>query len=215
MHLATIHKLIGDFRPEAVVMDPVTNMMSIGEANEVKAMLTRLVDFLKNQGITAIFTSLTGGGEALAQSEVGISSLMDTWLLLQMVESNNERNRVLYVLKSRGMAHSNQMREFVLSDRGIKLVDVYVGPGTVLTGSARLAQESREKAEAAAAREAAERRRRELRQERSAIEAQIKALQARLAGTTSELKIDTSADLQRAAALTSNRQAMAKMRAAD
>jgi circadian clock protein KaiC len=97
-----------------------------------------------NAGVTTIFTSLTSGGEVLEQTEVGVSSLMDTWLLVRMLESNGERNRILYVLKSRGLAHSNQMREFVLSDKGINLIDVYVGPGAVLTGSARLQQEAKD-----------------------------------------------------------------------
>ena len=132
-------------------MDPITNLTSVGRRrDEIKAMLTRVIDFLKSEGITTIFTSLTSGGSALEQSEVGISSLMDTWLLLRMVESASERNRMLYVLKSRGMAHSNQMREFVLSDDGIELVDVYTGPGTVYTGSARLVQEAQDAAEALA-----------------------------------------------------------------
>ena len=103
-HLVTMHKLVTEFQPEAVVMDPITNLAAVGDDAEIKAMLTRLIDFLKSQGITALFTSLTAGGSALEQTEVGVSSLMDTWLLLRMVESASERNRVLYVLKSRGMA---------------------------------------------------------------------------------------------------------------
>ena len=146
MHLANMHKLITKFKPEGVVMDPVTNLTSIGDAAEIKAMLTRLIDFMKNQGITCIYTSLTGGASAPEQSEVGISSLMDAWLLVKILESDGERNRLIYILKSRGMAHSNQVREFVLlSDNGINLLDVYVGPSGVLRGSARLAQESRKK----------------------------------------------------------------------
>ena len=146
-HLVTLHKLVTEFRPEAVVMDPITNLSAVGNDAEIKAMLTRVIDFLKSQGITAIFTSLTSGGSVLEQSEVGVSSLMDTWLLLSMVQSASERNRVLYLLKSRGMGHSNQMREFVLSDKGIDLVDVYTGPGAVYTGAARLSQEAHDQAE--------------------------------------------------------------------
>ena len=98
-------------------------------------MLMRLIDFLKAQQITALFTSLTHGGDALEQSQAGISSLIDTWLLLRDIELGGERNRGMYVLKSRGMAHSNQIREFLLTDHGIELKDVYVGPEGVLTGS--------------------------------------------------------------------------------
>jgi circadian clock protein KaiC len=130
-HLLDIHKLALQFKPAAFIIDPVSSLMSIGDSGEVKMMLTRVIDFLKNQGITSVFTSLTPGGTALEQTEVGVSSLMDTWLLLDMVQSAGERNRVLYLLKSRGMAHSNQMREFVLSSKGIDLIEVYAGPGAV------------------------------------------------------------------------------------
>ncbi len=124
MHLATMHKLIRSFAPAGVVIDPVTNLTSVGDTDEIKAMLVRVIDFLKGQGITSVYTSLTVGGIAFEQSEVGISSLMDTWLLVRMVESGNERNRLLYILKSRGMAHSNQIRGFQLTDDGIQLADV-------------------------------------------------------------------------------------------
>lgn len=136
LHLATVHKLVTEFKPVAVAMDPITNLQAVGEVSESQAMLTRLIDFFKNEGVTAVFTSLTAGGHNLEQTEVGISSLMDTWLLLRMVESNGERNRLLYILKSRGMAHSNQVREFRLTDDGIELLDVHVGPGGVRTGAA-------------------------------------------------------------------------------
>src|SRR5574341_1165281 len=109
-------------------------------------MLTRLIDFLKANRITALFTNLSHAGGALELTEFGISSMMDTWLLLRDIELGGERNRGMYILKSRGMAHSNQIREFLLSDRGIDLVNVYTGPGGVLTGSARSAQEAAEKA---------------------------------------------------------------------
>lgn len=172
-HLVNLHKLVTDFRPEAIVLDPITNLTAVGDDAEIKGMLTRVIDFLKSQGITAIFTSLTAGGIAPEQSEVGVSSLMDAWLLLQMVPSASERNRVLYVLKSRGMAHSNQMREFVLSHKGIDLVDVYTGPGTVYTGAARLAQESEDQAAALRERQTTARRDRELEHERHSLETKL------------------------------------------
>ena len=147
MHLAVIHKIISAFKPQVVVVDPITTFITEGNQTEVKAMLMRLIDFLKLKQITAMFTSLTSATEGnLEQTEVGISSLMDTWLFLRDIEMNGERNRALYVLKSRGMAHSNQIREFLLTDHGIDLVDVYLGPGGVLTGTARQAQEAQEKA---------------------------------------------------------------------
>ena len=143
--LLLTHKHITSFHPSVVVVDPVTNLLMVSTQNEVRSMLTRLVDFLKTQKITAIFTSLTAAG-ALEASEADVSSLMDTWLLLKNIEVGGERNRALYVLKSRGMEHSNQIREFVLTDDGLRLLDVYLGPEGVLTGSARVSQEMREKA---------------------------------------------------------------------
>ena len=142
MHLAMLHKMINESKPSVVVVDPITTFTAIGNGVEVKSMFTRLIDFLKLHGITGMFTSLTAGDSALEKTDIGISSLVDTWLLLRTIETNGERNRGLYVLKSRGMAHSNQIREFVLSDNGIELLDAYPGPGGVLTGSARQAQEA-------------------------------------------------------------------------
>ena len=196
-HLVNIHKTVDEFDPVAVIMDPITNLTSIGEGAEVRAMMIRLIDFLKSRQITALFTSLTSGGAAIEQSEVGISSLMDTWLLLRMVESSNERNRLLYVLKSRGMAHSNQMREFLLSSDGIKLVDVYVGPGEVYTGSARLAQEARDRASADDFTRRAARHEHELRQEEQNIKAQMEALKTRHDGIVYELAMSQRQEEQR------------------
>src|ERR1700720_3565525 len=131
MHLLRIHKLVERYDPAIVIVDPVTNLM-VGNRHEIHAMLMRLLDFLKTRQITAFFTALTLGGQALERTEVQISSLIDTWLLLRDVELNGERNRSLYVLKSRGMANSNQVREFVMTRNGIRLLPVYVGAGTVL-----------------------------------------------------------------------------------
>ncbi|HTY64147.1 MAG TPA: circadian clock protein KaiC [Acidobacteriota bacterium] len=215
MHLASIHKMVKDFKPQSVIMDPLTNMMSIGEADEVKAMFTRVIDFLKSQGITTIFTSLTAGGDALEQSEIGISSLMDTWLLVRMLETSGERNRLLYILKSRGMAHSNQMREFVLSDDGIKLVDVYIGPGEVLTGSARLGQESQDRAKALAAEQATAVRRRELDQEEANLKNQADTIAARMAMIKAERKAAKQSDLHRLEQVEKNQAGLAAARKAD
>src|SRR5690349_10981642 len=180
MHLLKIHKLVEEFKPDAIVIDPVTNLVS-GDSNEVHSMLMRLLDFLKTQQITALLTTLTNGGVALEATAVGISSLIDTWILLRDVELNGERNRCLYVLKSRGMAHSNQVREFLFTDHGIKLIPAYVGLGNVLTGSARLAQEAREKATALVRSQETERKRTELELKRAALEGQIAVLRAQFA----------------------------------
>jgi len=134
MHLATFHKLIQEFKPRVVVLDPIGSLTQAGSRTDAIAMLTRLIDFLKVQGITALLTNLISGEKAMETTDLKISSLVDTWLWLRDIELGGERNRALYILKSRGMAHSNQIREFVLTDRGIDLLDVYVGPEGVLTG---------------------------------------------------------------------------------
>ena len=145
-HLTTMHRMVETHKPSVIVVDPISNLIGMGNEKEVKSMLTRLIDFLKMEQITAVFTNLTAGGGSQERTEIGLSSLMDTWLVLRDIESNGERNRGLWVLKSRGMAHSNQVREFRLTDKGIALEDVYIGPAGVLTGSARAQQEAREKA---------------------------------------------------------------------
>ena len=144
-HLVTIHKQVNQFDPKVVIFDPISNMSAIGEGAEVQSMLMRMLDFFKSRGITSFCTSLTHGGDALEKTEVGISSIMDTWLLLRDIEYSGERTRVMYILKSRGMAHSNQMREFLITSKGVDLLDIYVGSGRVLTGAARAAQEMKEK----------------------------------------------------------------------
>lgn len=186
-HLVSIHKAVSDFQPAVVIIDPITLTGVSSDPQAIKAMLTRMIDFLKNQGVTALFTSLTEGDNTAEQSEVGVSSLMDTWLLLRNVELAGERNRLLFVLKSRGMAHSNQVREFRLSDHGIQLIDVYVGSGTVLTGSARLVQETQDRIRAATEQQKIARRRRELEQEQALAAAQLNALQFKTAALEEEL----------------------------
>ncbi|HEV2349184.1 MAG TPA: circadian clock protein KaiC [Terriglobia bacterium] len=177
-HLLVTHKRISSFQPNVVVVDPVTNLIMVSTPNEVRSMLTRLVDFLKTQGITSIFTSLTAGGGPLEASEADVSSLMDTWLVLESIAIGGERNRALYVLKSRGMDHSNQIREFLLTDHGLRLLDVYLGPEGVLTGSARLSQEEHETAAGTSRRQALESRRRELERERRTFDARMATLRA-------------------------------------
>ena len=135
MHLARLHKMVDQFKPRVVVIDPITNLISGDGDREIQSMLMRLIDFLKANQITAVFTSLTVSGKHAEQSEVGISSLIDTWIVLRELEENGERNRGLYVVKSRGMAHSNQIRQFLLTDHGVKLVSSSQSTGGRLTGS--------------------------------------------------------------------------------
>ncbi len=175
-HLALLHKRIREAEPQVVIIDPISTFLSVSNAADVKALLVRLLDFLKERQITAFFISLTTPGGSLEQTDIGISSLIDTWLLLRDMESGGERNRGLYVLKSRGMSHSNQVREFLLTDHGIELVEVFLGPDGVLTGSARRAEEIRERAEAAARGDEVERQRRELDLRRQVMEARIATL---------------------------------------
>ncbi len=214
-HLAAIHDLVANFQPAAVVADPITNLTTVGSVQDVRATLTRLIDFLKMQQITMLATSLTSGGSDEEQSEVGISSLMDTWLLVRNLESNRERNRGLYILKSRGMAHSNQVREFVLSDKGIQLIDVYTGGGNMLTGSARVAQLERERFQEILDRQQAQAKRAEIRRRRAAANAQIESLRAGLAAADQELKQLETASVMRRQEAARSRAEMAHSRMAD
>ena len=178
MHLVAMHKTIDEFVPAIIVVDPISNLLEATNEAEVKSMLSRLIDFLKMKQITALCTSLTTAGDSLESTEGGIASLMDTWLLLQTMEVNGERNRGLYILKSRGMEHSNQVREFILSDSGVQLRDVYIGSSGVLTGSARTTQEAQEMAETLVCKQEIESKQREIERKKTVIEAQITALRA-------------------------------------
>jgi circadian clock protein KaiC len=174
-HLFSMQRWLTEFDPAVIVKDPVSDLLRIGSPADVSAMLSRQVDFLKANGVTTLFTSLDSGGDSVVRAEQ-ITSLVDTWLEVKTLEGNGELNRVLYVLKSRGMAHSNQIREFLLTDQGIELADVYVGPQGVLTGSARQAQEAQEHADGALRREDLEQRQANLERRREAVEAQAAAL---------------------------------------
>jgi circadian clock protein KaiC len=175
-HLFAMQKAVGDFDPAVVVMDPVSDFLRVGTGVDVSAMLTRQVDFLKARGVTGLFTSLVADAEHASATDQQLASLVDTWLLVRTLEGNGEHNRVLYVLKSRGMAHSNQIREFLLTSRGIELADVYVGPQGVLTGSARQAQEAKERSDGTTRQEDLEQRQVNLDRRREVVEAQTATL---------------------------------------
>ncbi len=199
MHLATTHKIVKQFKPDIVIMDPI-NTFVVGDKDfEVKTMLIRMVDFLKANQITALFTSLTDNHTAVENTDVGISSLIDTWLLLRDIELNGERNRGMYVLKSRGMANSNQIREFILTNHGVELRAVYVGASGVLTGSARIAQEALENAERLTHKHDIEQKKRDIERKRKALEAQIATLYANFEAEETEVKkmIETEQDMIR------------------
>ena len=215
MHLALMHRRIRQFQPRMVIVDPISNLASAGILRDATTMLTRLIDFLKTEQITGVLTSLTGGGEQKEETEVGISSLIDSWLLLRTIELGGERNRGLYVIKSRGMAHSNQIREFMLTPRGINLLDVYVGLEGVLTGSMRAAQAARERAAEAERIRQADARRRSSARRRSALEAQIAALRAELEGEEALGHDEASEEAARLAQQRDDREGMARRRRAD
>ncbi len=215
MHLATMHKEVDTFEPRVVILDPISNFGAAGNLSEAAQFLLRLVDFLKARQITALLTSLTNASSAMEQTEVGISSLIDTWLLLRDIELQGERNRALYVLKSRGMSHSNRVREFVLTDHGVDVLNVYVGPEGVLTGTSRLVQEAKEKAAALARQQDVERRERELERKRAALEAQISILRADFEAEQDELRRLVAEGQRREATLKSDEQVLARRRGAD
>ena len=197
MHLLQIHKLVEQHKPTAVVIDPITNLL-LGNRNELHSMLMRLIDFLKTKQITGFFTALTSGrNKEIEESDVGISSLIDTWIFARDVELNGERNRCIYVLKSRGMAHSNQVREFLMSKEGIRLLPVYVGSGAVLTGSARLSQEARERAENVLRQQTKVEQRRVLEGKRKALEAQIEAMRSEFAQEEARVALVTKQEERR------------------
>jgi circadian clock protein KaiC len=173
MHLLQMTKLVDEFKPHIVVMDPITNLISVGAQTDVRSMLTRFVDFLKAKQVTSLFTSLTSPGTSLEQSDVGVSSLMDTWIVLKDIEGQGERNRGLTIVKSRGMAHSNQFREFKLSGNGLMLEDVYLGASGALTGAARTAQVAEEQAMGLARTEEIERLNRQVERKRAVLESQL------------------------------------------
>jgi len=211
-HLVQIHKMVTEFEPSAVIVDPISNFIASGSAADAQAMLLRLIDFLKEKQITAMFTHLTSGGKAAEATDMGVSSLIDTWLLVRDIEVGGERNRGLYVIKSRGMAHSNQVREFLITSRGIVLQDVYVGPEGVLTGSLRAAQEARERAASLLRRQEIQRKQREIERRRAATRAQIAALKLELEAAELEAGLVVTQDEEREQLLTEDRTAMATRR---
>jgi circadian clock protein KaiC len=215
VHLALTHKLIGEYEPSIVVVDPITNFLAVADEADTKAMLTRLIDFLKKREITALFTSLTGSTLEIEDSEVGVSSLMDAWILVKNIESNGERNRGLYILKARGIAHSNQVREFLLTDHGIQLIDAYIGSEGVLMGSARAAQTARE-ISATRDREAArQRKQQQLQRTRELYEAQLVALRHQYEVKRDALVRELEEDQERESTEATQRIEMARLRHAD
>jgi circadian clock protein KaiC len=188
-HLVTLHKLIGDYQPQSVVIDPISNLVSVGSLSEVRSMLTRMIDFLKVNNITALFTALINGRHGqLELTEEGVSSLVDTWISVRDLEGVGERNRGLSILKARGMSHSNQVREFLVTEHGIQLLDVIIGPAGIITGAGRLTQRIQEEAQRVVRQHEADRRDRELERKRRMLEATIANLRTEFETVEEELR---------------------------
>ena len=215
VHLALIYKTITELNPTVVVVDPITNFLAVGDSIETKSMLTRLMDFLKMKQITGMFTSLTSAQHNIEDSEVDVSSLMDAWLLVKNIESNGERNRGLYILKARGIAHSNQTREFLLTDHGIELIDAYIGSEGVLMGSARSTQLAREQAAEAERQQATARRQRDLRREQELYEAQLLALKVQYERERDKILTELDEEQNRLRIGADQRLEIARLRRAD
>ena len=212
MHLARMHRDIRQFAPSLVVVDPISALR--GPAVEIHATLLRMVDMLKSRGITAVFTSLRTDGAFDVAGDLGLSSLMDAWIKLVDVEANGERTRTLYVIKARGMSHSNQVREFIMTAKGVELIDAYVGPAGVLTGTARVVQEAEERASDLRRRQDVERRRRDVLRRRESIERQIAELRASLEVEHDEEQVISGEDEARAITTEGERRALVSRRSA-
>jgi circadian clock protein KaiC len=210
-----MYRDVQEFRPRLVIMDPITSFVRADGGDDTEAMLVRMIDFLKGREITSVFTSLTRGGSVLEQSEAGVSSLIDTWIVVKEIEQQGERNRSLYVIKSRGMSHSDQIREFRLTDKGVQLKDAYIGPEGVLTGSARLAQEAREEAAKVKRQEEIERKERSLERKRQRLDAQITALRLEYEAEELEAHRLIQEDQRREERLEGDREDMARSRKVD
>ncbi|MGP9814044.1 circadian clock protein KaiC [Rhodopseudomonas sp. NSM] len=213
MHLAVILREVGRFRPDVVVLDPISAFLGNGQLGEVQSMLLRIVDYLKSTGITGVFTHLAHGQET--QTDAGLSSLMDAWILLLNREAHGEFNRELYLLKARGISHSNQVREFVMSNDGIHLLAPYLGANGALTGSARRSEEARLRRAESERRVEVARLQGEIAQRRARALAQIEALRAEIDADASELQrlADVENDYLRQAAI--DAEAMAQSRGID
>ena len=212
MHLTRMQRDIDHFQPSVVVVDPISAFR--GPAVEVHATLIRMIDLLKSRNITALFTSLRTDGIVDEGTDLGLSSLMDAWIRLGNIEANGERNRVLYLVKARGMSHSNQLREYRITDTGIQLIEPYIGADGVLTGTARVSQAAREQAAAKRRHHVAEQRRRDIARRRLALERQIENQRAALEVEELEATMHLDQENAHEATLDADRALMAQRRSA-
>jgi circadian clock protein KaiC len=215
MHLLMMEDDIKKYEPKNVVIDPITDLSAVGGGREVKSMVTRLNDLMKSQGITIIFTDLIRGDVSPEHPAMYISSLIDTWILLRNFEHNGERNRGLTILKSRGMSHSNQIKEFVISSEGIVLIQPYIGPSGVLMGSAKVSQEAKDNLEVLNARRDVEHLRIKIEEKGRELDARINALKAEYRAEESELEKSLEQKEQDIEIMMKEREVMAMARKAE
>ncbi|MCP9749883.1 circadian clock protein KaiC [Ferruginibacter sp. HRS2-29] len=208
MHLLVIFKMIRQFKPSTVILDPITNLVTVGTVSELKSMLVRLIDFLQKEQVNVLFTALTLNYTVNEQTDEGVSSLVDAWLMVKDIELNGERNRGMYIMKSRGMNHSNQVREFVISSKGLELVEVFLGPDGVLTGSAREERMLMEKAETALKSFSQGRKDREIDRKSLQLESQIESLRSEFESVKDELNKIYLEDELRKEVMKKNREQM-------
>jgi circadian clock protein KaiC len=212
MHLVVIYKLIKQFKPKTIVLDPITNLITVGNVGEVKSILTRLIDFLQSQQITVMFTALSLNNIVNEQTDEGVSSLVDAWMMVREIEMNGERNRGLHIMKSRGMYHSNQVREFIISDKGLSLEDVYLGPEGILIGSSRQAYVLQQQTEALLLKHSLGRKDKEIERKAKELQAKISTLTSEFESIKEELKNDSIEEDLKKEILRKNRAKMGSFR---
>jgi circadian clock protein KaiC len=212
MHLVVIYKLIRQFKPKVVILDPITNLVTVGDPGEVKSILIRLIDFLQNEQITVMFTALTLNGNHQSQTDEDVSSLVDTWLSVRDIEYNGERNRGIYIMKSRGMKNSNQVREFLITDEGIEIIEVALGSDGVLIGSARTAYELEKATNEALRERELERKNKEIERKKTIVDEKILSLRSEFELAKDELtRIYAEGELKKEI-LEKNRKEMMRLR---
>jgi circadian clock protein KaiC len=212
MHLVVFYKLIREFKPKTVILDPITNLVTVGDPSQVKSILIRLIDFLQKEQITVMFTALTFPHFMQSSADEDVASLVDTWLAVQDIEFNGERNRAIYIMKSRGMKNSNQVREFLITDNGIEIVEVTLGPNGVLVGSAREAFNLEKNTGEVLRKNAVERKNRQIESRKTILDAKVAKLKSEFELVKEELdRIYVEEELRNEIA-EKNRKQLMKMR---
>ena len=212
LHLLTLRKMIKEFKPTTVIIDPISNLITVGSMHEVRSMLVRLIDMLKLNNITALFTSLNKQNESTRPdlAEDSVSSLVDTWITVRDMEGIGERNRGIFIIKSRGMGHSNQVREFLITEKGISLLDVELGPNGILTGAARKSNELKKTVSKLKLQDELERKDREIERKRKVLQANIDSLKTEFESAVEELNVLKATEELRAIAVSRTHKAKKK-----